>query len=478
MWPLRAGLGLIMVGFAVGGLLFLARVAVPDVLPEADVPAILRGSATDDRLVRIDANLPLGWHVERGRRWQTAGLFTPTGDFAFEVGREWPIDADQARGDQRPIRTVDEFFRLHADGKDGARMERRNGPQGVVAVVRRKLLGVWPEQWIGPPPPGAEQASEDLLVFSADRQVCLRFRMRAADADRLVPVALQVFDGSEVVPREPPQPNPLKQTLKWAGVATLSGCGVLILVLAWFGTWVQVYEGSQGVPVPEPIDNPTLTPATGIPMGGLTRLQFGPPDGLARLGFEPAGWFRLDNFAQLHVGAWRHPAHAAIAFVFYQPGGTACLRIIRRFRGGLILVSSTKLTDLACARPESTYVQVRKTPTAEELWRWHLEAEKLFGEEPRPYKPEVDRITRSPGDFTRGPAAAPAPRTDVGAEGEVDPMELFMEVLIRSARFLRSRRLWLLRLNPFRELWLMYHLHGMPIERQVEEGWAVSPRLE
>jgi hypothetical protein len=56
-------------------------------------------------------------------------------------------------------------------------------------------------------------------------------------------------------------------------------------------------------------------------------------------------------------------------------------------------------------------------------------------------------------------------------------MGVFMEFVVRCAWACRGRRLWLLRLNPFREYWRMCCLSGMSVKRQIEEGWAVAPGL-
>jgi hypothetical protein len=56
-------------------------------------------------------------------------------------------------------------------------------------------------------------------------------------------------------------------------------------------------------------------------------------------------------------------------------------------------------------------------------------------------------------------------------------MEVFLEAVVRWGWMHRSQRLWLLKLNPFRECWRMWYLCGMALERQIEEGWATAPWL-
>jgi hypothetical protein len=266
------------------------------------------------------------------------------------------------------------------------------------------------------------------------------------------------------------------QILLWGGVGLLGGCTALFVVVLWGAVYLQVMEGSRGLPPPEPIDDPSHRPATGLPAADLARLQLG-PDGLAGLGFEPAGWFLLDNFARLRVGAWRHAARPEVAFVLFQYGGGARLRIVRRFPGGVILITTNRLVDVSIATPASTYVQMRKTPSAAELWSWHLEAETLFEEGASLSRAGDERITRSPGDIATGPGWLPSFRALVPAEREGASTDLFMEILFRYGWFCRSRRLWLLRLNPFRECRRMYCLSGMSLKQQIAEGWAVAPGL-
>jgi hypothetical protein len=56
-------------------------------------------------------------------------------------------------------------------------------------------------------------------------------------------------------------------------------------------------------------------------------------------------------------------------------------------------------------------------------------------------------------------------------------MELFMEVVVRCGWSHRAKKLWLLRLNPFRECWRIYRLSGMSLKQQIAQGWAVDPAL-
>jgi hypothetical protein len=309
--------------------------------------------------------------------------------------------------------------------------------------------------------------------------------MRAEDADRLVPVAHELFASSQVLRRGDrrarsemiePTARARRVAFLWAGGGLLGLSAALFIACPWAGVYIQVMEGSRGLPRPEPIDSPLSTPNRSVPTAALTELQFG-PNGLAALGFEPAGWFFRDVFGRMRIGAWRHSSRPEVAFIMFQRGGDARLRIVRRFADGAILLTSTRLLDLACPPPASVYVQVRKTRSAAELWAWHLEAEALFAEKAAPSRAGDERITRSPGDFTPSRDGAPSSRADGLAGGERAPMEVFMEIVVRWAWFHRAQRLWLLRLNPFRECWRMYWLSGMSLKQQIEEGWAVAPWL-
>lgn len=114
------------------------------------------------------------------------------------------------------------------------------------------------------------------------------------------------------------------------------------------------------------------------------------------------------------------------------------LRIVRRFTDGTILVSSTRLNDLAYPCPPGMYLQARHKATAEELCAWHLEAEKLF-----------------PAGDTR-----PLPK------------DLYVETSERRARHRRGDPTWMLAVEPVEECWRMCRLNGMPVKEQIERGWV------
>jgi hypothetical protein len=71
----------------------------------------------------------------------------------------------------------------------------------------------------------------------------------------------------------------------------------------------------------------------------------------------------------------------------------------------------------------------------------------------------------------------PALRACLPSEEESELWELFLEVNFRFAWSVRSRRWWLLRLNPFRECWRMARLCGVSLREQIDTGWAVAPCL-
>jgi hypothetical protein len=437
-WPtrlLRAVLPCVFLGLLAGGGLLVASFFVTDLVPRSDALVLPSGPGGAGQVVVLE--LPPGWRVKHRSK-----VFTPEGDFAFDVIRE----------------------------REPAFLEARRKPRGAskdLIVFRRKPRG----------------ASEDLIVFSPVRRLCLVFRTRAGDGARLEPAALRLFEAGQVLPpgderarkeEIDPRAHARKQALRWGGVGLLGACVAMFLALPWAGVYVQVIEASRGQPVPKPIKDPTLKPAREVPTDALAGLAVG-QDGLASLGFEPTGWFWLDNFAQLRVGAWRHCSHPAVAFVLFQPGGAPRLRIVRRFKSGAILTTTNKLTDVAAGPPASMYVQMCMTRSAAELWSWHLQAEMLFEGEASRSRPGENRVTRSPGDFAPRPAPFPF-RADPN-EGPSDPMEVFMEALVRWGWMHRSQRLWLLKLNPFRECWRMWNLCGLSLEQQIAEGWATAPWL-
>ena len=222
-----------------------------------------------------------------------------------------------------------------------------------------------------------------------------------------------------------------------AGTALLALGGVSLCVVLWGGVYLNVVEASRGMPGLRTVQEPVMPSAPAATAAALKQA-------LAGLGFRPNGWFALDDFDETHVGAWTHAGHRAVAFVLYFPaGGLFRVRFVRRFPGGGILVSSTRLTDLAYAPPQGLYLQARNTGSVEELWAWHLEGESLF---------------------PTGPAE--------GDAGPAGPRELYVEVSARWAGHRRRDRTWLLAVEPVEELWRMYWLRGMPLRQQFELGWT------
>jgi hypothetical protein len=232
-------------------------------------------------------------------------------------------------------------------------------------------------------------------------------------------------------------PNgPERKKFLWdAGSTTLVVGVALFVVLLWGGVYLQVVEASRGLPGLRSIGEPAMKDEWAAK---LRALQVA----LSGLGFRHDEWFSLDDFDETHVSAWRHEGRSAAAFVLYLPmAGTFLLRYVSRFPDGAVLVSSTRLTDLSCPPPPRTYVQVIKPATVEELWAWHLEGERLF------------------------PVSEPT-------TPDVSPKELYVEVSTRWGRDRRSDPTWLLAVEPFEECWRMYRLSGMPIHKQIEQGWA------
>jgi hypothetical protein len=247
-----------------------------------------------------------------------------------------------------------------------------------------------------------------------------------------------------ILPREDPRadsttPDPeaggTKQILWDVGTSMLALGGIGFIALLWGGVYLQVVEASRGLPGLRSVDAPTLEPEQAARMETMRQA-------LSGLGFRHDRWFSLDDFAETHVGAWKHGSH--VAFVLYFPaGGNFRLRFVRRFQGGAMLVSSTGLTDLAYPPPPGMYIQARKKATVEELWAWHLEGEEIFPQ-----------------------AAVPTDDT------QIEPKELFVEASGRWGKHRRSDPTWLLAVEPVEECWRIYRLCGVSLREQVEQGWA------
>jgi hypothetical protein len=230
-----------------------------------------------------------------------------------------------------------------------------------------------------------------------------------------------------------------REVLWDVGYSVLVLGGTLFVVVLWGGVYLEVVEASRGSPGLRSVGEPEMPPEAASKLRVLEQE-------LSGLGFRHDGWFSLDNFGEMRVSAWQHEDHPAVAFILHLPGsGAFRLRFVRRFASGGVLVSTTRLVDLACLPPEGVYVQMRKGDSASELWAWHLEAESLF----------PDRDSLSPDD------------------GEtVGPRELYVALSTRWAKHKRRDRTWLLAVEPCGEAWRMYHLCGMPLARQFELGWA------
>jgi hypothetical protein len=233
----------------------------------------------------------------------------------------------------------------------------------------------------------------------------------------------------------------LPETSRWkylageAGSTVLVLDGVLLAAVLWGGVYLNVVEASRGMPGLRPVREPTLTPERATAREGLWR-------GLVGLGFRQAEWFALDDFDETHVCAWHRGERGA--FVMYVPAsGAFRLRIVRKFPSGGLLVSSTRLNDLAYAPPQGLYVQARRAATVEQLWAWHLEAEALF--------PDHEGVGEAPAG---------------------GPMGLYVEVSARWSGHRRRDRTWLLAVEPVEECWRLYRLCGMPLRRQFDRGWT------
>lgn len=221
-----------------------------------------------------------------------------------------------------------------------------------------------------------------------------------------------------------------------AGAALLALGACLFAAVLWGGVYLNVVEASRGHPGLRPVEEPTPAPDPAAEYEALKR-------SLAGLGFRPAGWFKLDDFDETHIGAWTHDAHAAVAFVMHIPAaGVFRLRFVRKFPNGGVLITSTRLTDLSYEPPQGLYLQMRHKCSVAELWAWHLEGESLFP------PPPVEGTSRE------------APRA------------LFVGVAARWSGHRRRDRTWLLAVEPVEECWRMYWLCGVPLREQFERGWS------
>lgn len=219
------------------------------------------------------------------------------------------------------------------------------------------------------------------------------------------------------------------------GYHALVFSGLLLVVALWGGVYLEVREAARGMPGLRAADEP-------VPSGEAAGRLRATEKSLLALGFRPAGWFVLDDFARTHVGAWRHESRPAAAFVLYYPDGEMFrLRFVRQFPSGGVLVSSTRLCDLSYQPPQGVYLQMKKGASVEELWAWHLEAEALF--------PDAAEASEAP-----------------------EPRELFVAVAARWAGHRRRDPTWLLAIEPVGECWRLYHLCGVPLARQFELGWT------
>jgi hypothetical protein len=238
-----------------------------------------------------------------------------------------------------------------------------------------------------------------------------------------------------VVSQGPAEAEGWKETIWEAGVTVLLLDGVLFVVVLWGGVYLHVVEASRGLPGLRSVKEPTMTPERAPTWEAFQR-------SLSGLGFRHEEWFSLDDIDKTHISAWENGERGA--FVLYFPmSGAFRLRIVRRFPSGGILVSSTRLTELAYRPPQGLYVQARKASTVEELWAWHLEAEALFPDHDASSDTRVGRVR-----------------------------ELYIEVSARWAGHRRRDRTWLLAVEPFEECWRMYWLCGMPLQRQFDLGWT------
>lgn len=411
MWLLRRSPAPLLAACVLGGVLMAVSAGMSDRKPrEGSAPVVY----SEGEAVRLGP--APGWVVKP--RPQKNGsvrldLFTPEGEFAFEVAREqW--------------RSLEDF--VSTSVKWGEAVEDRAG----VAVARRA------QPWSGL---GGQFRRQDAVVvrYHSPGGLCLRFVMRD---DRFEPDAFRLFRKAEVLPGDDPLaestlPDPAaawrKQLLWDAGTSILALGFVLFIAVLWGGVYLVVVEASRGMPGMRAAEEPAMAPEPSAAMEAIGR-------SLSGLGFRHEGWFSLDDFDETHVSAWRHGDRAAVAFVLNYPlSGWFRLRIVRRFDDGSVLVSSTRLNDVACAPPPGVYVQVRYKATVEELWGWHLEGEKLF------------------------PAAG---------GNWPEPKDLFIEVGGRWGRHKRSDPTWLLAVEPVEECWRMYRLNGMPVREQIERGWA------
>lgn len=468
--------GLIFLGFLVGVVLLGIGIFWKDTIPRNDEFVILPSPGKSD-VLRLE--LPEDWTVayRTSRASQTyADLKMASREVELTVSWGNARFYDRTRRTTRPYHSPAEFL----EEQPGGAGEMRPGRTGNIAVVRQSRASA--------PRPGAvssprhNTARVELILFSRNRDLEVRFSAKSKHRAELEELAFRLFEEASVLPRTDAGAQNLivvESEKSWKEDMFLLGCLVaggslgLFFLGVWGALYLNVVEGTQGLPALKPLP-PTYRPE-GKAATDLDLLVDG-PNGLAKVGFEPDGWFFLDDVDETHVWAWQHPEHPAIAYVLYFPlMGCFRFRIARRFDDGTILVTTTRWTDISCPPPARMDVQMLPTSSAAELWTWHLDAEPLLRFRAKAAQP-TDTHIQTPDSRVRVPSLRLERDSPVG-EGRRSVVELWIEMAIRWGRHHRRGWFWVFQFSPLRELRRLWGLRGVSLAQQIERGWTTPPRL-
>jgi hypothetical protein len=264
-----------------GGALMAVSTGLRDRVPRTDSFAVLKGRGSSSA-VRLD--LPLGWSVRFRSQKNGAAtrLFTPDGEFAFEVRFEPALYFQSSDGSWQACGSLEEFLREKR--KQGSTVEERTTDAGPIGVAEI-------------PNPEVEKA---LLTTYYSPHLCLTFILREPNFE---PEAYRLFRRAEILSSDDPRADNLlpdvkagerKQLLWDVGYHLLVLGGVGFIALLWGGVYLQVVEASRGMPGLRAVEQPAMAPEPARKWEALKRA-------LSGLGLRHDGWFSLDDFDETHV---------------------------------------------------------------------------------------------------------------------------------------------------------------------------------
>src|SRR5262249_14697710 len=129
----------------------------------------------------------------------------------------------------------------------------------------------------------------------------------------------------------------------WVGLTVFAVSTVLLIVWPYVILYRTVVDRTRGLPEPQPCSGPRLLVEQAAWLAEATD----GPGGLFDLGFQPAGWFFLDDMDQIYVWAWPHRGEPTVAYIQYLSGAsTFRFRFVTRLPGGGAIISTTRLTDI------------------------------------------------------------------------------------------------------------------------------------